>query len=170
MDPEQMELIVALVRAAQAQDNIREETGLLESKKDANPEHAQDARKLSGQQDQLYWMIDELREKTKFTEVKPTLQAVEGMMQEVTTDLRKPQTDEPVASLQGTIIELLVPPDKKGGKPRLEIAADDATDDAADDGPSLASREAGRQQFEIDEQLCRRDRRWRVKRRKTERS
>ncbi len=114
MDPEQMELIVSLVRAAQAEDNIREATGLLESKKD-DAEHVHDARKLSGQQDQLYWMVDEIREKTKFKEVKPTLQAVEGMMQEVTTNLRKPKTDDEVASVEGTIIELLVPPDKKGG-------------------------------------------------------
>jgi hypothetical protein len=104
-----------MVRAAQTQDNIRDETGLLEAKK-ADADHTHDARKLSGQQDQLYWAVDELREKTKFNQVKPILKEVEGLMQEVTDDLRKPQTDDPVVALQGDAIELLVPPDKKGGK------------------------------------------------------
>lgn len=116
MDPDLMELLIAMVRAAQAEDNIREQTGLLESKKDSDADYAKEARKLSGQQDQLYWSVDALREKTKFAEAKPTLKQVESLMDEVTGDLRKPQTDSAVANVEGAAIELLVPPDKKGGK------------------------------------------------------
>ncbi len=113
MDPAKLELIIAIVRAAQAEDNIRDQTNLLEGKKDSNPQHSVDSRILSAQQDELYWRLDEVREKTKFKEIKPTLQAAEKMMDEVTGDLRKPKTDREVASLEGDVIELLVPPEKK---------------------------------------------------------
>jgi len=116
VDPDLMELMVAMVRAAQAQDNIRDETELLEGKKEADPtDHVSDSKKLAMQQDQLYWSVDELREKTKFKDAKPALQAAEDLMKEVAGDLRKPKTDAEVMGKQGTIIEILVPPDKKGG-------------------------------------------------------
>ncbi len=116
IDPDMMELIVAMVRAAQAQDNIRDQTELLEGKKDENPDHKGDTKKLAIQQDQLYWEVDELREKTKFKDAKPALQAAEDLMKDVVSDLRQPKTDSEVVSTEGTIIEILVPPDKKNGK------------------------------------------------------
>jgi hypothetical protein len=116
MDPDLLELIVAMVRAAQAEDNIREQTQLLDGKKDNDSDRADNATKLAGQQDELQKTVAELREKTKFDEVKPALQAAEGLMSEVADDLREPKTDAEVVSAQGSIIEILVPPDKKGGK------------------------------------------------------
>lgn len=105
-----------MVRAAQAEDNIREQTQLLDAKKENDPDHPNNAAKLAGQQDELRKTVEELREKTKFDEVKPALQAAEGLMGEVADDLREPKTDAEVVSAQGSIIEILVPPDKKGGK------------------------------------------------------
>ena len=116
MDPELMELIVAMVRAAQTQDGIREQTELLEGRKDGNPEHAEDAKKLANQERDLSDVVGVLREKTKFDEVKPLLEKVEFLMDETAGELRTPKTDEEVVSTQAAIIELLVPPDKKGGK------------------------------------------------------
>ena len=112
-DPELMELVVAMVRAAQAEDNIREQTELLEGRKDANPKHPDDAKKLAGQQSDLSDVVGVLREKTKFGEVKPLLEKVEFLMDETAGNLRQPKTDSEVVSLEGTIIELLVPPDSK---------------------------------------------------------
>ncbi|MDB6152359.1 MAG: hypothetical protein JWL90_812 [Chthoniobacteraceae bacterium] len=117
MDPDLMELVVALVRAAQAQDNIREQTELLEAKKDGNPQYAQGALALATQQDDLKKSLDDLREKTKFDEFKPTMEAAGGFMGEVAGSFRQPKTDAEVVSTEAAIIELLVPPDKKGGKP-----------------------------------------------------
>ena len=74
MDPDLLELIVAMVRAAQAEDNIREQTQLLDGKKEPIAHHADNATKLAGQQEELRKTVGELREKTKFDEVKPTLQ------------------------------------------------------------------------------------------------
>jgi hypothetical protein len=112
-DPELMELVVAMVRAAQEEDNIREQTGLLENRKDADPKHAENAKKLASQQNDLSDVVGLLREKTKFNEVKPLLEKVEFMMDETTGNLRQPKTDAEVVSVQSAIIELLVPPDPK---------------------------------------------------------
>ena len=112
-DPELMELVVAMVRAAQAEDNIREQTELLEGRQDASAKHAEDARKLASQQSDLSDTVGILREKTKFGEVKPLLEKVEFLMDETAGNLRAPKTDAEVVGLEGTIIELLVPPDSK---------------------------------------------------------
>jgi hypothetical protein len=116
MDPDLLELIVAMVRAAQAQDNVREQTLLLDGRKEANLQHADDSKKLATQQDELRDSIGQLREKTKFDDVKPLLENVETLMDEVANQLRQPKTDTEVVTTQGVVIELLVPPDKKGGK------------------------------------------------------
>ncbi len=116
MDPDLMELIVAMVRAAVVQDGIREQTELLEGKKDANPGHADDAKKLANQESDLSDVVGKLREKTKFDDVKPLLEKVEFMMDETAGNLRTPKTDEEVVQTEAAVIELLVPPDKKGGK------------------------------------------------------
>ena len=116
MDPDLMELIVAMVRAAQTQDNLREQTELLESKKDANPGHAEDAKKLANQQSDLSDVVGLLREKTKFDDVKPLLEKVEFVMDEIAGQLRAAKTDAEVVSTEAAVIEMLVPPDKKGGK------------------------------------------------------
>lgn len=116
MDPDLMELIVAMVRAAQTEDNIREQTELLDGKKETNPQHADDAKTLASQQSDLSDVVGLLREKTKFDDVKPLLEKVEFVMDETSGNLRAAKTDADVLSAQAAIIELLVPPDKKGGK------------------------------------------------------
>lgn len=122
MDPDMLELIVAMVRAAQAQDNIREQTVLLEGRKD-QPKYSEEANTLAWQEYALRQTVQELREATKFDEVKPTLAKVEELMHETTLDIREPRTDAEVQATQGTIIELLVPPDKKGGKGNSKMQA-----------------------------------------------
>ena len=116
MDPDMMELIVAMVRAAQTQDGIREQTEMLEGKKDANPAHAEDAKQLANQQRDLSDVVGILREKTKFNDVKPLLEKVEFLMDETAGNLRRAKTDNEVVQIEAAVIELLVPPDKKGGK------------------------------------------------------
>jgi hypothetical protein len=71
-----------MVRAAQAEDNIREQKRLLDGKKENDPDHPDNATKLAGQQDELRKTVGSCA-KTKFDEVKPVLQAAEGLMGEV---------------------------------------------------------------------------------------
>jgi len=122
MDPDLMELIIAMVRAAQTQDGIREQTELLDGRKEGNPQHAEDAKKLAGQQSDLSDVVGLLREKTKFDDVKPTLEKVEFLMDETAGKLRQTKTDAEVVGIEAAIIELLVPPDKKGGKSESQSA------------------------------------------------
>ena len=72
-------------------------------------------------QGQLGGAIKEMRENPKFGkfmgEVGPLLDKVEELMRETGGALRKPDTGQETVTTQGVIIEILVPPDKKGGKP-----------------------------------------------------
>jgi hypothetical protein len=136
MDPELMEFMIAMVRAAQAQGDIRDQTQLIDQEP-AAPGRAQDAGKLADQQDALRDTVKTLLDKSafeglkplfglkpgspfapgksKFAEFKPALEMTHRLMGEVAGDLRKPQTDAEVVGTQSTIIEILVPPDKKSG-------------------------------------------------------
>ena len=124
MDPDLMELMIALVRLAVAEDSIREQTVELERTKDKNPNHAEDSSKVGISQNQLSGTITEIEANPKFSkfmsytgEVVQLLTEVTSLMHEVAGELHKPNTGADTSSLQGMIIEMLVPPDKKGGSP-----------------------------------------------------
>jgi hypothetical protein len=121
MDPDMMELMIALVRVAVAEDSIREQTSELERTKEKNPNHADDSAKLGVTQNQLTGTIQEIEGNPKFAkfmsytgEVVQLLTQVSGMMHEVAGELRKPNTGADTTATEGMIIEMLVPPDKKG--------------------------------------------------------
>ena len=119
MDPDLMELMIALVRVAVNEDNIREQTGGLEQAKDKNPNHAEDSGKLGTTQNQLSGTVQDIGSNPKFAkfmgDVGPLLEQVTSLMHEVAGELHKPNTGADTTSAEGIIIELLVPPDKKGG-------------------------------------------------------
>ncbi len=117
MDPDMMELMIALVRLAVTEDTIREQTGELERTKEKNPGHSEDSSKLGTTQNQLSGTAKEIEENPKFAKfmdkVGPLLDEVTSLMQEVAGNLHKPDTGADTTSTQGIIIEMLVPPDKK---------------------------------------------------------
>ena len=119
MDPDMMELMIALVRVAVAEDGIREQTGELETGKEKNPAYAGDSIKLGTAQNQLSGTVKEIGDNPKFAkfmgELGPLLDQVNTLMHEVSGELDKPKTDQETTATEGIIIELLVPPDKKGG-------------------------------------------------------
>ena len=138
MDPDIMEFLISMVRTAVAQDNVREQTVLVDEKKAGNAAYTQDATWLGAQQDEVRGLAGALLKKIMFDGMKPALEdpltipgapvqskfaafqpVIEKVLElsgEVASDLRKPKTDADVVATQGAIIELLVPPDKKGGK------------------------------------------------------
>jgi hypothetical protein len=141
MDPDVMEFMVQMVRAAVVQDGIREQTQMVEGKKADHAQYADDTTKLAGQQDDLSGILGGLLQKilfdgvpqslsdpaagtkpskSKFDMFKPAIQESPKLSREVTGDLHKQQTDGEVVGLQSSIIELLVPPEKKGGKPSAQ--------------------------------------------------
>ncbi len=122
VDPDMMELMIALVRLAVAEDSIREQTMELERTREKNPNHAEDSSKLGISQNQLSGTIAEIEANPKFSkfmsytgEVVQLLTEVTSLMHEVAGELHKPNTGPDTASMQGMIIEMLVPPGKKGG-------------------------------------------------------
>jgi hypothetical protein len=118
MDPDMMELMIALVRLAVNEDTIREQTAELERTKDKNPNHADDSSKLGTTQNQLSGTAKEIEENPKFAkfmgQVGPLLDEVTSLMHEVAGELHKPNTGADTTSTESIIIEMLVPPDKKG--------------------------------------------------------
>jgi hypothetical protein len=138
IDPDMMEFMIAMVRAAVAQDTVREQTQLVEKNKKGNAHYAEDASGLAAQEDGVRQMLGELLQKiafdgaaksltdpeggvapqppSKLAPFQPVIEETLGLSGEVAGDLRTPKTDAEVAGTQGAIIELLVPPDKKSGK------------------------------------------------------
>src|SRR6266704_2290508 len=51
MDPDIMEFMVSMVRAAVVQDGIREQTQLVDEKKEGNAQYPDESKNLAGQQD-----------------------------------------------------------------------------------------------------------------------
>lgn len=138
MDPDIMEFMISMVRTAVAQDTVREQTVLVDEKKAENATYAQDATRLGAQQDEVRELAGALLKKilfdglkpaledplalpgapvkSKFADFQPTIEKVLELSGEVSSELRQPKTGAEVVATQGAIIELLVPPDKKGGK------------------------------------------------------
>ncbi|MDR3406289.1 MAG: hypothetical protein P4L99_27645 [Chthoniobacter sp.] len=138
VDPDVMEFMISMVRAAVVQDGIREQTQQVDEKKTGNAQYPDESKKLAEQQDDLRGTLGALLQKILFDGIPKTLTdplaapgqpaqskfemfkpAIEGSLKlagEVTDDLRRPQTDAEVVGTEAAIIELLVPPDKKGGK------------------------------------------------------
>ena len=120
--PEMMKLLIALVRAAQDQETLRDQTMALDARKWTTEDFLNDATKLSDLQANLAETIGDLREKTPIEEVYPLLEKVHELMTDVSLELRAPATDADTIGIESAIIELLVPPDKKGGKPSPQMA------------------------------------------------
>ncbi|MEQ1852628.1 MAG: hypothetical protein ABMA01_13690 [Chthoniobacteraceae bacterium] len=116
-DPDLMELLIALVRVAVTEDSIREQTADLESGREKNPNHAADATKLGTVQSQLNGTVKAIGENPKFEkfmgDLAPVLEQVSTLMQEVASELNKPNTGQETVASEGIIIELLVPPGEK---------------------------------------------------------
>lgn len=115
ISPEMMELMIAIVRAAQEQDSIREQTQALDAQKWETENYLEDAGKVAELEAKLAASVAELSAKTTIDEAKPLLDKVQELMTDVSLQLGSPKTDAATVADQGIIIELLVPPDKKGG-------------------------------------------------------
>jgi hypothetical protein len=138
IDPDIMEFMISMVRTAVVQDGVREQTELVEGKKADAARHAEDAARLQAQQEEVRGLLGGLLKKivfdglkpaledplaaigappqSKFADFQPVIEKTLELAGDVVADLGRPKTDAEVTGTQGMIIELLVPPDKKGGK------------------------------------------------------
>jgi hypothetical protein len=115
--------LIALVRAAQEQDSIREQTQALEERRLLADQYLDDAGKLAELEAALADSIAQLAQKTPIEEAKPLLGKVSELMSENALKLGAPQTDAAVVADQSMIIEILIPPDKKSGKQQSSAMA-----------------------------------------------
>lgn len=113
MDPALMELVIAMVRIAQAEDYLRAETGLLEAEKTGSQRRPEDMKRMAAMQDRLRTTTEELRASIKHDKAITILKQAEELMKEVAADFRKDDSSTKVSGLQSIIIETLVPPDEK---------------------------------------------------------
>ncbi|MBP7949272.1 MAG: hypothetical protein KA004_06410 [Verrucomicrobiales bacterium] len=121
--PEVMKLMIGMVRAAQAQDTIREQTESLENRQWTSRRYGEDVSKVADLQAELAGTINKLKTETPVEEAKPLLGEVEKLMKGVSMELRSPKTDKDTVATQGAIIELLVPPDKKSSSSSSQMMA-----------------------------------------------
>ncbi len=120
--PEMMELMIGMVRAAQAQDTIREQTQAVQDRQWTSRRAGGEALRISQLESELADSVGKLRDKTPVQEAKPLLDKVQELMGDVSHELRAAKSDEENVGLQGMIIELLVPPDKKGGSKSQQMS------------------------------------------------
>jgi hypothetical protein len=138
MDPDVMEFMISMVRAAVVQDGIREQTLVVDDKKEANTHYSEDTSKLAAQEDEMKQILGGLLQKilfdglpkdlndplaavappgeSKYAKFQPAIEAALSLSGEVAGDFRKPDTGTEVVGAEATIVEILVPPDNKGGK------------------------------------------------------
>jgi hypothetical protein len=107
--PEEMdiEVLIALMRARQREESIREQTRLLEEGKDTNRDYRSDARKLAKMQCDLGADIGPLERKVRDRKFRRLIEKVGGEMMNAGVFLRKPQTDSTTIAIETEIIELL---------------------------------------------------------------
>ena len=107
--PEEMdiEVLIALMRARQKEESIREQTRLLEEGKDVNRDYRIDVRKLSKMQSELAADILSLERKVRDEKLLRFIGKVGGEMLNAGMFLRKPQTDSITIAIETEIIELL---------------------------------------------------------------
>jgi hypothetical protein len=106
-DPQLIELIMALMRARQAEESLREQTRLLEDGRSANAAYEADSVKLSQKQYDLASDVRPLERRAKDPEVRRLVEKVNGEMMNAGMFLRKPQTDAATVAIETEIIELL---------------------------------------------------------------
>ncbi len=105
--PEEEELVMALMRARQTEEAIREQTRLLEESRVERPTYGADAVRLSEKQKALADEIRPWERRVSDVEVRRFLEKIHGEMMNAEMFLRKPQTDGETVAIETEIIELL---------------------------------------------------------------
>lgn len=103
---ELLQKLLALLRLRQAEENLREQTRLLDEHKSAKL-YREDAHKLSGQQRGLKEQLAELQQDSKFARAAKLLPHIHEAMGEAEGLLDKPQTDTKTVAVETDIMNLL---------------------------------------------------------------
>jgi hypothetical protein len=102
-----MELLLAMLRMIQGEQNIRDKTRALENKRAEKKVYREKTGKVAEQQSNLYAMLKDVQAKTKCPKVKQLLQDAGKAMKDAETMLKKPKTDLETLSAETEVIERL---------------------------------------------------------------
>ncbi len=114
--PEDMEVMLALMRARQKEEYIRRQTRLLDQGQSDRAQYKEDARKLSDAQNQLARDIRPLERKVSQMKQKRFIEKIGGEMMNAAVYLKRPQTDYETIAIETEIIELLSQSIKSAGE------------------------------------------------------
>ncbi|MFO7871822.1 MAG: hypothetical protein R6V03_10380 [Kiritimatiellia bacterium] len=102
-----MELLISLMRARRAEEDIRRNTRLLDQSARSTGSYEREAKQLSDRQYELARDVRPLGRKVRSASLRMLVQKVAGEMMNAGISLRKPQTDQRTIAIETEIIELL---------------------------------------------------------------
>lgn len=102
-----MEILLALERARQQEESIREQTRAVDESRDDNRQYRSDARRLARRQGDVAKEMLRLERLASNDNLGRLLEKVSGEMMNTEVMLRRPQTDQETISIETEIIELL---------------------------------------------------------------
>jgi hypothetical protein len=119
MSEEAIEFMLAILRAAQGQEQLRRDTGALDTEKDQTQDYAAQAERLSVAESELSRTVGELAKKLRPSEARNIVENAEGLMEQVAITMREPATGKEVQADMASAVEMLLSlfeSNCKGGK------------------------------------------------------
>jgi hypothetical protein len=107
LEESDIEVLIALMRARQKEESLREQTRLLEEGKDGNASWAGDSCRLADNQSDLERDTAMLERKSLNPALRKLADKVGGEMMNAAVYLRRPQTDSATVAIETEIIEIL---------------------------------------------------------------
>ena len=103
-----MELLLAILRMIQGEQNIRDKTRSIEKNKPEKKEYSEKANRIADEQDDLYRMLQQVMEKVEDTpDAVELLEGAGKAMKDAEEMLKKPQTDVETIAAETEVIERL---------------------------------------------------------------
>lgn len=107
LEQSDLEILVSLLRLRRREEDLREQTRLVESSKASNPDYAVAAGKLSAMQRDIADCTRPLERKAVANPLRRLVEKVGGEMMNAAMYLQRPQTDQETVAIENEIIELL---------------------------------------------------------------
>ena len=102
-----MEVLLAMLRMIQGEQNIRDKTRALEQKKNEKKLYREKSERVADEQNDLYRLLEATKQKSKCPKVKKLLSLAGKAMKDAEEMLSKPQTDLETISAETEVIERL---------------------------------------------------------------
>ncbi|MEI6808757.1 MAG: hypothetical protein WCN95_08540, partial [bacterium] len=107
LEKSDMEILVSLLRLRRREEDLREQTRLVESRKDDNPDYPAVAGKLAKTQRDIADGTRPFERKAIARPLQRLVEKVSGEMMNAVMYLQRPQTDQETIAIENGIIELL---------------------------------------------------------------